>query len=160
VVKLLVGFLKGAVIGGGIGYGAYALWQATDFSSAWLTYGLVGVLVGLLVGKPIWSMIRDQGSTTVVSMLKAAFGFGIGCGLYALIGKAWNPSLDIAAVPGGNALAWPPVLGGAIGAVYGAFVELDDSIGDDRSGKGKDGDKDKRDGSAPVKKLPTKVAKK
>lgn len=130
MVKLLVGFLKGAVIGGGLGYGAYALGQSTGFESAWLTYGLVGVFVGLLVGKPIWSMIRDQSSTTVVSLLKAAFGFGVGCGLYALIAKVWNPSLDLAGVPGGNVFAFPPVIGGAIGAVYGGFVEVDDSIGD------------------------------
>jgi hypothetical protein len=30
--------------------------------------------------------------------------------------------------------AWPPTLGGLIGAVYGGFVELDDHIGDDKSG--------------------------
>jgi hypothetical protein len=27
---------------------------------------------------------------------------------------------------------WPVVLAGAIGAVYGGFVELDDAIGDDK----------------------------
>lgn len=154
MTKLLVGFLKGAVIGGGLGYGAYALGQSTGFESAWLTYGLVGVFVGLLVGKPIWSMIRDQSSTTVVSLLKAAFGFGVGCGLYALIGKVWNPSFDIAGVPGGNVFAFPPALGGAIGAVYGGFVEVDDSIGDE--GKAKDS----KDKSAPVKKLPANTPKK
>ena len=155
MVKLLVGFLKGAVIGGGIGYGAFALWQATDFSNAWLTFGLVGVFVGLLVGKPIWSMIRDKESTTVVALLKSAFGFGVGCGLYALVAKVWNPDLEIGAVPGGNAFAWPPILGGAIGAVYGAFIELDDSIGDDGAGKKKQ--LPEADKSAPVKKqLPAK----
>jgi hypothetical protein len=152
VVKLLVGFLKGAVIGGGIGYGAYALWQATDFGNAWLTFGLVGALVGLLVGKPIWSLLRDKDSTTVVALLKAAFGFGIGCGLYALLAKVWNPSEFN--IGGQNVFTWQPSVGGAIGAVYGAFVELDDSIGDDRSAKSKDGP------SAPQKKLPAKPAKK
>ena len=129
MVKLLVGFLKGAVIGGGIGYGAYALAQATGFDSAWLTYGLVGVFVGLLVGKPIWSLLRDQDSTMVVALLKAAFGFGVGCGLYALLAKVWNPSAM--KISGFDVFSWSPTVGGAIGAVYGAFVELDDSIGDD-----------------------------
>jgi hypothetical protein len=59
VVKLLVGFIKGAVIGGGVGYGAYALAQATGFANAWLTYGVIGALVGLFVGRPLWSLIRD-----------------------------------------------------------------------------------------------------
>ena len=157
MVKLLVGFLKGAVIGGGIGYGAYALAQATDFSSAWLTFGLVGALVGLLVGRPIWSLLRDKDATSWVALLKAAVGFGIGCGLYALIGKVWNPTIELAAVPGGNAAAWPPVLGGAIGALYGAFVEFDDSIGDDGRAKEKPAIAEK---SAPAKKLPANTAKK
>jgi hypothetical protein len=133
VVKLLVGLLKGAVIGGGIGYGAYALDGATGFANPWLTYGVIGVFVGLFVGRPIWSLIRDQSSTTFTALLKAAFGFGIGCGLYAIVAKAWSPSAwDIS---GFNVWAWPPTLGGAIGAIYGAFVELDDAVGDDKSGK-------------------------
>jgi hypothetical protein len=154
VVKLLVGFLKGAVIGGGIGYGAFALWQATEFSNAWLTFGLVGALVGLLVGKPIWSLLRDKDSTTVVALLKAAFGFGIGCGLYALLAKAWSPGeLRIA---GEDVFTWQPTVGGAIGAVYGAFVEFDDSIGDNSGAKTKVA----QDTSAAQKKLPAKTAKK
>ncbi len=127
MIKRLVGLIKGAIIGGAVGYGAYALGNATGFANPWLTYGVVGVLVGLLVGRPIWSLIRDQNATTVVSMLKAAFGFGVGCGLYALVSKAINPTLTIA---GQDVFSWPVTLGGAIGAVYGGFVELDDAIGD------------------------------
>jgi hypothetical protein len=129
VVKLLVGLLKGAVIGGGVGYGAYALADATGFSNSWLTYGLIGAFVGLLVGRPIWSLIRDQSSTSFTALLKALFGFGVGCGLYAIVAKAWSPSAwDVS---GFNVWAWPPTLGGAIGAIYGAFVEIDDGVGDD-----------------------------
>ena len=135
MVKLLVGFLKGAVIGGAVGYGAYALAQATGFGSAWLTYGVVGALVGLLVGRPLWSLIRDKDATTVSAMLKAAFGFGVGCGLYALLAKAWNPSA--LAIGGVNVFVFPPVVGAAIGGVYGAFVELDDATGDDAKDKAK-----------------------
>jgi hypothetical protein len=131
VVKLLVGLLKGAVIGGAVGYGAYSLAQATDFSSAWLTYGLIGALVGLFVGRPLWSLLRDKNATAWIAVLKGAFGFGIGCGIYALVAKAWGPSeMKIA---GYDFFSWPPMLGGAIGAVYGAFVELDDAIGDDKA---------------------------
>lgn len=149
MVKLLVGLLKGAVIGGGVGYGAYALWQSTDFSNAWLTYGLIGALVGLFVGRPLWSLIKDKNATSWIAILKGAFGFGVGCGLYALIAKAINPSAFM--IGGYDAFSWPPILGGAIGAVYGAFVELDDAIGDDAKGKGKDKDK-----SAPVKQIAAK----
>ena len=138
MVKLLVGLLKGAVIGGGIGYGAFALADATGFSNAWLTYGLIGVFVGLLVGRPIWSLIRDQSSTTFTAALKALFGFGVGCGLYAIVAKAWSPSA--LEVGGHDIFSWAPTLGGAIGALYGAFVEVDDAVGDDAKAL-KSGDK-------------------
>lgn len=131
MIKLLVGLVKGAVIGGAVGYGALALGNATGFSNGWLTFGIVGMLVGLLVGRPLWSLIRDKSATTWVGALKAAFGFGVGCGLYAIIAKAWGPTFEIASVPA----QWPPLMGGAIGAVYGAFVEIDDAIGDGERGR-------------------------
>jgi hypothetical protein len=130
VVKLLVGILKGAVIGAALGYGAFALAQATDVVNPWLTYGLIGAIVGLFVGKPIWTLIRDKNQTSWIAILKAALGFGIGCGLYALVDRVWSPTLMIS---GYNVFTWSPTLGGAIGALYGGFVELDDAIGDDRS---------------------------
>ncbi|HEV7557484.1 MAG TPA: hypothetical protein VGO00_18600 [Kofleriaceae bacterium] len=144
MVKLLVGILKGAIIGGAVGYGAYALELTGGFD--WLTYGVVGLLVGLLVGRPVWSLIKDKNATNVIAILKAAFGFGVGCGLYAIVAKAWGGgSLMIA---GHNAFDWQPTLGGAIGAIYGGFVELDDAIGDDTKSN-KDGSK-----ARPKKQLP------
>jgi hypothetical protein len=142
VVKLLVGLLKGAVIGGAVGYGAVQLATATGFGNAWLTYGLIGALVGLFVGKPLWRLLRDKNSTTWIAVIKGLFGFGVGCGLYALLAKVWNPSFEIAGVPA----QWPPILGGVIGALYGGFVELDDSIGEDATPK-----QHKQIGSAPTK---------
>ncbi|MBA3456533.1 MAG: hypothetical protein H0T42_25820 [Deltaproteobacteria bacterium] len=131
-MKLLVGILKGAVIGAALGYGAHALGQATGFGNPWLTFGLIGAIVGLFVGKPIWSLIRDKNATIWISVLKSAFGFGIGCGLYALVARAIHPVLEVS---GYNIFTWSPTLGGAIGALYGGFVELDDAIGDDKSVK-------------------------
>jgi hypothetical protein len=130
VIRLVVGILKGAVIGGAVGYGAYALATATGFANPWLTYGAIGAIVGLIAGRSIWSLIRDKNATTWVAILKAAFGFGIGCGLYAIIAKAWNPAALL--VGGFDIFKWPVTLGGAIGAVYGGFVELDDAVGDDK----------------------------
>jgi len=137
VIKLVVGIFKGAVIGGAVGYGAFALQNSTGFDSPWLTYGVIGALVGLIAGRSIWSLMRDKNATTWVSILKAAFGFGIGCGLYALVAKVWNPAAILIG-PNGfltkevNLFTWQVTLGGAIGAVYGGFVELDDAIGDDK----------------------------
>lgn len=133
MIKLVVGILKGAVIGGAVGYGAFALLNATGFENPWLTYGAIGAIVGLIAGRSIWSLIRDKNATTWVAILKAAFGFGVGCGLYAVIAKAWSPAAIF--IDGNhmlNIFTWPVTLGGAIGAVYGGFVELDDAIGDDK----------------------------
>ncbi len=132
MIKLLVGILKGAVIGGALGYGAYALGDVPVLTNPWVLYGLIGAIVGLFVGKPIWALIKDPNATTVIAILKSAFGFGIGCGLYAIVVKAWGPVLEVS---GHNVFAWSPTLGGLIGGVYGGFVELDDAIGDDKSGK-------------------------
>jgi hypothetical protein len=137
VIKLVVGIFKGAVIGGAVGYGAFALQNSTGFASPWLTYGVIGALVGLIAGRSIWSLMRDKNATTWVSILKAAFGFGIGCGLYALVAKVWNPAAILIGpnsflASAVNLFTWQVTLGGAIGAVYGGFVELDDAIGDDK----------------------------
>jgi hypothetical protein len=135
VVKLLVGLLKGAAIGGAVGYGAFELANATGFGNAWLTYGLIGALVGLLVGRPIWSLLKDKNTTNIIAIIKAAFGFGIGCGLYAILAKAWAPDPKLLEVSGYPLLYWPPTVGALIGGLYGGFVELDDSIGDDNKKK-------------------------
>jgi hypothetical protein len=128
VAKLLLGMLKGLVIGAALGYGAYAL--GLDGGFHWLTYGLVGLLVGFLVGKPIWSLIADKNATFVVGVLKALFGFGVGVGLYALVAKAWG-GFEITLNGETHWLHdWQPILGGVIGAVYGGFIELDDSVDD------------------------------
>lgn len=151
MVKLLVGLLKGAAIGGAIGYGAFALGDSAGFYNAWLTMGLIGAVVGLFVGKPLWALLRDKNQTNIIAVIKGVFGFGVGCGLYALIAKAWGPDPELfGRVMDQPLVYWPPVLGGAIGAIYGGFVELDDSIGDDASAK-----RSKQAASGPVKKADT-----
>ena len=148
MVKLLVGLLKGAAIGGAVGYGAFALENATGFYSSWLTMGLIGALVGLFVGRPLWALLKDKNTTNIIAIIKAVFGFGVGCGLYALFAKAWAPA-DVTLYDDLTLYSFP-VLGAGIGGLYGAFVELDDSIGDDSKSA-------KKDESGPVKQLPKKA---
>jgi len=125
VFRLILGLIKGAVIGGGLGYGAYAADLGGGFH--WVTYGLVGALVGLLVGRPVWSHLLDKKSTVWTALLKGIFGFGVGAGLYALVAKVWGGmDLDLMGETR-NVYDWPFVLGGAIGALWGAFVEVDDA---------------------------------
>src|SRR4051812_45030439 len=122
VVKLLLGLVKGLAIGAAVGYGAFALGWGGGFN--WVTYGIVGALVGLLVGRPVWRNLLDKDATLWVSVLKAAFGFGVGCGLYALVAKAWggDPELTVSFLDASTRHFhdWQPLMGGALGAVYGA----------------------------------------
>lgn len=130
MIKLLIGILKGSVLGALIGYGAFAL-GATG-TLAWLTYGIVGALVGLVVGRPIWSVITDKNATSFASILKAVVGFGIGLGLYALARKFANVQLSLSFLAeGSRALSdWQPLVGAAIGGVWGGIIELDDAFDD------------------------------
>jgi len=49
---------------------------------AWLVYGLVGFLVGIVCGKAIWRQ-----DTLVTPLLKGIFGFLVGLGLFWVAGK-------------------------------------------------------------------------
>jgi hypothetical protein len=125
VLRLLLGLFKGVAIGGAVGYGAYTLGLGGAFH--WITYGVVGALVGLLVGRPFWSHLLDKSSTTWTAIIKGMFGFGVGVGLYALAAKVWG-GFDLELMGETRVLHdWQFVMGGAIGALYGAFVEIDDA---------------------------------
>lgn len=125
MLRLLLGLVKGAVIGGAVGYGAYALDLGGAFH--WITYGVVGALVGLLVGRPVWSHLLDKSSTSWTAIIKGMFGFGVGVGLYALAAKVWG-GFELSLMDETRLTHdWQFVMGGAIGALYGAFVEIDDA---------------------------------
>lgn len=125
MLRLLLGLLKGGVIGGAVGYGAYALGLGGAFH--WITYGVVGALVGLLVGRPVWSHLLDKGSTSWTAIIKGMFGFGVGVGLYALAAKVWG-GFELSLMDETRLTHdWQFIMGGAIGALYGAFVEVDDA---------------------------------
>jgi len=125
VIRLLLGIVKGAVIGGAIGYGAYSAGMGGGFN--WLTYGVVGFMVGMLVGRPFWSHLLDKQSTMVTAVIKAMFGFGMCVGIYALVAKVWG-GFDLTIQDETHKLQnWQYIFGGIVGALYGAFVEVDDA---------------------------------
>ena len=126
MLRLVLGLVKGAVIGGGIGYGAFAAGLGGGWN--WLVYGLIGAFVGLLVGRPLWKHLQDNKSTVWTPILKGAFGCGVAIGLYALAAKVWGGvNVHLEPVVSGNVIDVPFLLGGVIGALYGAFVEIDDA---------------------------------
>ncbi len=137
MVKLLLGLLKGAILGGALGYGAFA--AGLDGGLLWPVYGVVGLVVGLIAGTPLWKLITDKNATTWVSVLKALFGFGVGCGLYALVGQVWGGfDLELSFLDSKPRLFqhWQPAFGAAVGGFLGAFFEIDDAIGgDDKAAK-------------------------
>ncbi len=126
MVRLLLGLLKGAVVGAALGFGAEQLGLGGGWG--YLVYGLVGFVVGLVVGRPVWSHLLDKQSTVWTAVLKGLFGFGVGAGLYALAHKVLgDPMFAIAGAPERPLTGWTYVFGGIVGAIYGAWVELDDA---------------------------------
>jgi len=118
-VRILLGLLKGGIIGGGLGFGFYYLKLGGVLN--WVLYGLIGAAVGFIAGRPFWK--HDTIWTPVV---KAVVGVAICIGLYALVAKALgDPKLNAVGLEG-TASAFPYVLGGVIGVVYGVFIEVDD----------------------------------
>ena len=79
--RVLLGLLKGGVVGAAIGAGAFKLGIGGGVL-AFVAYALVGGLVGILCGKPPWR--QDTFWTTA---LKGIFGAAVGCLLYWGAGK-------------------------------------------------------------------------
>lgn len=140
--RALLGLIKGALIGGGIGYCLLKLGNPSGFL-VYLCCGIVGAVVGLLCGRAPW-----HAETIWTPILKVIFGFGIGAGLYAL-GHRFAPgmSLTIQGFTEPTSLRSGATLAPIIGMLYGLFVEFDDGATAATPGKGRvkalpDADKD------------------
>ena len=91
LLRLLLGLLKGIVVGGLAGYGLAAAGFALP--AAWMAYAavaVVGCLMALIAGKPIWA----KGARIEVG-LKAAAGAAIACGLLFVARRWVNVDLPI-----------------------------------------------------------------
>jgi hypothetical protein len=127
MLRLVVGIVKGLCAGIAVGVGAWYL-GIKGGVLLYVVYGLVGALVGLICGKAPWKQ-----ETLWTPALKAAFGFGVGAGLYAL----WAHFMSGFEMPVAHSLGAPAMpmaqvpylLGPVIGLLYGAFVEVDDGGG-------------------------------
>jgi hypothetical protein len=75
--RLLVGMMKGIVLGGLLGFGLLKLgWAVPSTIVAYLAAALAGVLIGLIAGKPIWA--KDA---KIEAGMKAFVGALLGAGL-------------------------------------------------------------------------------
>jgi hypothetical protein len=118
--------VKGAILGGALGYGAWYL-GLTGGAWGYLLYGVIGAAVGFLVGRPFWSHLFDKNSTIWTAMLKSIFGFGVGVGIFALVRHVTpDPELTLLGDEAHRLTDWTFLFGAGIGALYGAWVELDD----------------------------------
>src|SRR5262245_49012750 len=125
MVRIVLGLLKGGCVGAGIGYLASQMGLGGG-GLGYAVYGLVGALVGVICGKPIW---RQE--TIFTPLLKALVGFGIGAGLF-LLGRKFLGGLHLPLdmIPGAAGRAVPEiplVWGTLVGIVFGILVELDDA---------------------------------
>lgn len=122
--RLLLGLLKGGVVGAALGAGALKLGIAGGVLGT-ITYAVIGGLVGILCGKPPWRQ-----DTVWTTTLKGIFGAVVGGALYWGLGKIL-PGAHLAftaklGAPDRALIDVPLLIGPLIGALWGSFVELDD----------------------------------
>jgi hypothetical protein len=125
MLRVVVGLLKGAVVGGALGFGALKLGVGGG-AAAFVTYALIGALVGMICGKPPWRQ-----DTFWTSALKGIGGTIVGVLLYLggrklLGGVPLTLPAALGAPPDAKIGELPVILGPLIGALWGAFVEVDD----------------------------------
>ena len=127
-MRLILGLIKGAIVGAGLGFGFMQVGSLAQIGfMQYLLYGLIGFLTGFIAGKPFW-----RHETIWTPVVKGLFGAAVAIGLYLLVVKVLgDPKLSFIS-PGASFASLPYLLGGAIGGVYGAFVELDDGGGEDK----------------------------
>lgn len=125
MLRVLIGFIKGAIVGGGAAVG---LWHFGLQSTPWAYLGcaLVGALVGIVAGAAPW-----RATTIWTPAVKLIFGAAIGTGLCALNLKLLPekvlhlPQIGVGEISTHAA----SLLALAIGVLYGIFVEVDDAPG-------------------------------
>ncbi len=129
--RLVMGLVKGVLIGGAVGAGLH-------FGLGWtIASGLLGYLLamgagataGILVGKPPWKQ-----AAWIESLLKAVAGLGVGALIYWVSSKWGSFELPFA-IPGvESGTAWtevPLLFVTAVSAVFGTLIELDNTDEDE-----------------------------
>ena len=136
-MRVIIGLVKGLIVGGAVGYGLLRLgW--TSGALAYVACAIVGALVGVVAGRAPW-----KAETIWTPVLKMIVGAAIGVGLAAL-GTHFGPDSEVYVRPLRTGLDHVPfrsgpILAPIIGVLYGVFVEWDDGGA-------------KKDAAAPAKK--------
>ncbi len=137
--RLVVGLIKGLVIGGAIG-AAFHFGLGLPVLAGlggYLVAMTAGATAGVLNGKPPWRQ-----AIWIESVLKAVFGLGVGALAFWAASKYAPFALpfELPGVEAGTPWTSLPLLSApAVAALYGAFIELDNTDEDDEAegGSGK-----------------------
>lgn len=154
--RLIVGILKGLVVGGLIGFGLVTLGLGLFVGKfAFLAYvfaAVTGVFVGLIAGKPIWA--KDA---KIEAGMKAFVGALLGAGLMFGLRKLQIPLVDSVLAAFGVMTKDPQTLGtfpvtglAMIAAVLGGFYDADNTPDPEAANKPADS-KASSSGKAPTK---------
>ncbi len=132
--RLLIGILKGIVVGGGVGAGLYFGLHVgrLDGALAYLLYGALGAITGVVAGKALW-----KPGAWIEALLRGVFGIAVGCGLYALANTfltldAITLPLVQGATQAQKLFQQPLLMAPMLAVVYASLIELDND------GKGED----------------------
>jgi hypothetical protein len=123
--RVLFGLVKGAILGVAIGAAAYKLGVGGGVLAV-VTYAIVGAVVGVLCGRPPWRQ-ETFWTTLLKGIVGAVVGGALFFGARKLFGDAhpgFASGLGLADKP---LVDLPLVLAPMVGALWGAFVEIDDS---------------------------------
>ncbi len=138
--RLLIGFVKGIILGGLVGFGLAKLgFAAPPAILAYVAAAVTGVLIGLIAGKPIWAKDAkiEAGMKAVVGALLAGglmyaarrfLTMPVPLALGPLGG--FNESLNEAASSAGTIGGLALTSLAAVAAVLGGFYEADNTPGD------------------------------
>jgi hypothetical protein len=125
MLRVVLGLLKGGLVGAGIGFLAFKLGITTGVP-AFIAYGIIGALAGIVAGRPPW---RQE--TLWTSLLKGIFGFGIGLlltwGAHKLFGGMRLSFATGMGAPDRPLVEVPFLLGPVVGALWGILIEVDDA---------------------------------
>lgn len=137
--RLLVGLLKGLVVGAGLG-AALQLglgWGDTSGLLGYLFAMGVGGTAGLVAGRPLW-----LSEAWIEAILKAVAGIAVGALLHWLSSYiAFGLFFDLPGAASGTPWTAQPLLyAPLIGGIFGAVIELDNT---EKKSSGKDPSKSK-----------------
>lgn len=123
MIRLIIGLIKGLIVGGAAAYGALSLGLVTSFFTM-IACILTGAVVGVVAGKAPW-----RAETLWTPAVKAIFGAIVGGALGAVALYLLPTPNATLFVTNGMPLTLAVLSIPAVGALFGAFVEVDDGGG-------------------------------